>query len=56
MTLGLCFWVIMIIWTVFFLLLHFGVVGGAYAGAGVVLYWVLFVLLGWGVFGPPLHR
>jgi hypothetical protein len=57
MTLGLAFWVIMLIWFVFFLLTHFGVVAGVYAaGASTVLLFVLFLILGWQVFGPPLHR
>ena len=57
MTLGLAFWVLMLIWAVFGLLLHFGLVGGAYAiGGNAVLLFVLFGLLGWQVFGPPLHR
>jgi hypothetical protein len=38
-------------------LTHFGVVAGAYAvGANVLLLFVLFALLGWQTFGPPLHR
>lgn len=57
MTLGLAFWVLMLIWAVFGLLIHFGVVGGVYAiGTSTVLLFVLFGLLGWQVFGPPLHR
>lgn len=56
MTLGLAFWVLMLIWAVFGLLLHFGVVGGVYAGANVVLLFVLFGLLGWQTFGAPLHK
>lgn len=57
MTLGLAFWVLMLIWAVFGLLTHFGVVSGAYAiGTSTVLLFVLFALLGWQVFGPPLHR
>jgi hypothetical protein len=57
MTLGLCFWILMTIWAVFGLLVHFAVVAGVYAFSGnAVLLFVLFALLGWGVFGPPLHR
>ena len=57
MTLGLAFWVLMLIWAVFGLLVHFGVLGGVYAiGTSTVLLFVLFGLLGWQVFGPPLHR
>jgi hypothetical protein len=32
------------------------VVGGVYAGANVVLLFVLFGLLGWQTFGAPLHK
>jgi hypothetical protein len=46
----------MLIWAVFGLLLHFGVVGGVYAGANVLLLFVLFGLLGWQSFGAPLHK
>lgn len=57
MPLGICFWVLMIIWAVFGLLSHFGVVGGSLAiGGNAVLLFVLFGLLGWQTFGPPLHR
>jgi hypothetical protein len=57
MTLGLAFWVLMLIWLCFGLLLHFGVVGGPYGvTANAVLLFILFGLLGWQVFGPPLHR
>jgi hypothetical protein len=58
MTIGLAFWIIMLVWLVFGLLTHFAVVAtGAWgATANVVLLFVLFGLLGWGVFGPPLHR
>jgi hypothetical protein len=57
MTLGLAYWVLMLIWLVFGLLSHFGMVGAAVgAGANVILLFILFMLLGWQVFGPPLHR
>jgi len=57
MTLGLCYWVLMLIWLVFGLAWHFGYVTGAYAvGGGNLLLFILFLLLGWQVFGPPLHR
>jgi hypothetical protein len=56
MTLGLAFWIIMLIWLVFGVLQHFGMAGGWGVTANVVLLFVLFGLLGWQVFGPPLHR
>lgn len=57
MTLGLCYWILMLIWAVFGLLVHFSVIGGPYGVVGnSLLLFVLFLLLGWQVFGPPLHR
>jgi Zn-dependent protease with chaperone function len=56
MTLGLCFWILMLIWLVFSVAVHFGVVGGLWAGGDILLLFLLFLLLGWQVFGPPLHR
>lgn len=47
----------MLIWFVFGLLVHFAVVAGTYGFLGnSILLFVLFLLLGWQVFGPPLHR
>lgn len=57
MTLGLAYWVLMLIWLVFELLVRTGYVAGAFAGGGnAVLLFVLFVLLGWQVFGAPLRK
>lgn len=57
MTLGLCYWILMLIWLVFGLLTSFGYVVGHYGVVGnTVLLFILFLLLGWQVFGPPLHR
>jgi hypothetical protein len=56
MTLGLAYWVLMLVWFVFGLLVHFGMVGTAGPIGSVLLLFVLFLLLGWQVFGPPLHR
>jgi hypothetical protein len=56
MTRGLAFWVLMIIWLVFGIVSHFGVIPGAYGVVGgVILLFILFALLGWQVFGPPLR-
>lgn len=58
MQLGIAFWVIMIVWFVFGLITHLGVVApGAWgATANAVLLFVLFAILGWQVFGPVVHR
>jgi hypothetical protein len=60
MSRGLIFWVLMLIWFVFALLINFGgsaLIGGAHISAGVndLLLFVLFLLLGWQVYGPPIH-
>jgi len=57
MTLGLAFWILMLIWLVFGLVWHFGYAPASWAvGVNSLLLFVLFVLLGWQVFGAPLHR
>jgi hypothetical protein len=55
MTLGLAYWVLMLVWAVFGVLTHMGMITGVWAGGNIVLLFVLFLLLGWQVFGPPLH-
>ena len=58
MPLGIAFWVIMIVWFVFGLVIHAGVVAAGIWGATVsnILLFVLFGILGWQVFGPAVHR
>lgn len=56
MPLGLIFWVLMLIWFVFSLAVFGGYVGGTYAvGGGAFLHFVLFLVLGWKVFGAPVQ-
>jgi hypothetical protein len=56
MSIGLAFWIIMLVWLIFGLLIHFGIAGGLYGVVGsTLMLFVLFALLGWKVFGPPLH-
>lgn len=60
MTRGLIFWVLMLIWFVFGLLIAFAPSTlGSYAhvgsGANTLLLFILFVLLGWQVYGPPVR-
>ena len=60
MTRGLIFWVLMLIWFVFALVLNFSGpslgIGGHYGTiANSLLEFVLFLLLGWQVYGPPVH-
>ena len=55
MTRGLIFWVLMLIWFVFSLAV-FGGYGGAYGvKASALLEFILFLLLGWQVYGPPVR-
>jgi hypothetical protein len=55
MTLGLAFYVLMLIWFVFGALVWSGN-AGPYANVGnSLLMFCLFLLLGWRVFGAPLH-
>jgi hypothetical protein len=56
---GLIFWVLMLIWFVFALMLNFGGGLGGYAHVGSIansfLEFILFLLLGWQVYGAPVH-
>lgn len=55
MSLGLAFWIIILILIVFFGALLGGVIHPTYYGAGNWVELILFILLGWAVFGPPLR-
>jgi hypothetical protein len=55
MTLGLAYWVLMLVWLA--VGLYIGYIGAStFALGGNLLLFILLVLLGWQVFGPPLHR
>jgi hypothetical protein len=61
MTLGLIFWILMLLWLVFGLWSNWpGVAPGQpYTGwfpiGSTLLLFILFLLLGWHAFGPPIH-
>ena len=57
MSLGLAFWILMLIWAVFGVLSHVepGLIGGYVVFGNALLLFILFALVGWKVFGPPLH-
>lgn len=58
MTLGLAFWILMLLWLVFGLAWNWpgGPVVGTYGPIGnTVLLFLLLLILGWHAFGPPLH-
>ena len=55
MSLGLCFWIIIIVLVLFFGAFWGGLLHPAYVGINNLVELVLFVLLGWQVFGPPIR-
>ena len=55
MTRGLIFWVLMLIWLVFSLAVYGGFVGRWGGEGNTVLLFILFLLLGWQVYGPPVR-
>ena len=57
MTLGLAFWILMLIWLVFGLAWHAGWFPNPNYGpwGATLLLFILFLLLGWRVFGPPIQ-
>ena len=56
MTLGLAFWILMLIWLVFGIVLPLTPYGHPYAVVGGnLLIFILFLLVGWKTFGAPLH-
>lgn len=59
MTLGLIFWVLMLIWAVVGLMWNWPGTASAVGSYGpignTVLLFVLLLLLGWRVFGAPVH-
>ncbi len=54
MTKGTIFWVIMLVWFVFYLLTSIGPYP-IYGHYGVVIEFILFLLLGWQVYGRPVQ-
>jgi len=54
MSMSIAYWVIMTIWFVMGLYVTWGI-GNHFLVGGNVLLFILFVLLGWKVFGSPIH-
>lgn len=55
MTLALAYWLILLLWTVFGALPAIRK-GSSWTDAGASLMpWLAAVLIGWHVFGPPIH-
>ena len=58
MSFGLAYWILMLLWLVFGLWVAWPTLPGyhgLYPLGNTLLLFVLFLLLGWKVFGPPLH-
>jgi len=55
MTIGLLFWLMMLITLVVGLLVTWPRQAPYHVLGGSLLWWILLFLLGWGVFGPPLR-
>ena len=55
MSLGLAFWILMLIWLVFGLAWHAGFAGPYGVWGSSILLFILLGLLGWHAFGPPIH-
>lgn len=53
MSLGLMFWILMLIWLVWSL--PFNTFSSNAPWVGSVLLFILFLILGWHAFGPPVH-
>jgi hypothetical protein len=56
MSLGLLFWVLMLVTLAFGLILAWPRdPAQRYVFGGSLLWWLLLAIVGWGVFGPPLR-
>jgi hypothetical protein len=53
MTRGLIYWVIMLLWLLSLIGAHLGWIPGGPLVSTIILF-ILFALLGWQVFGPPI--
>lgn len=49
------FWILMLLWLLFGLWVNWGAARFGYYAGGHLLEFVLFVLLGWKVFGKPIE-
>lgn len=54
MAIGLVFWVLMLFWLVFCIWRNYPFTLGPAWGADMLVF-ILFLLLGWHAFGPPIH-
>jgi hypothetical protein len=56
MSIGLIFWVLMLIWLIFGVLSRTSPVMSSYPWAGDLLIFILLFLLGWHAFGFMVHQ
>lgn len=56
MSLGLMYWILMLVWLVFGIWSSWPTLrtGGFRAGGGTFLLFILLLILGWHAFGPPI--
>lgn len=55
MSIGLIFWILMLIWLIFALAWNNGWISAHGPLGNSLLLFILFLLLGWRVFGAPIH-
>lgn len=55
MSIGLIFWILMLLWLVFGFATYRGVVGTYGWYGNTLLLFILLLCLGWHAFGPPIH-
>ncbi len=55
MSLSLIFWILMLLWFVFGVWSNWPNGGNPRAWGGSLLEFLLFLILGWHAFGPPIH-
>jgi hypothetical protein len=55
MTRRLCFWILMLLWLITGLAWHFAMFGGVAIYGLALIPFLILLVLGWQVFGPPLQ-
>lgn len=55
MSRGLMYWIIVVIWVILAVGARFGFGGPWLGSVNEAVLLILFVLIGWNVFGPPVH-
>jgi len=55
MTLGLCFWILMLVWLAFSLWSYWPGAPGGPAWANNFFLFVMFLLVGWAIWGAPIR-